>query len=657
MFQGSRILNFLFFIADWLYKKIGVSMAAFIFTGYEACCKYYEKSFFYRLFQGYGPGPVKNLVRKIKKRVILKCENGVVINRVKKTVNCILSVNLGTVGVFFISLGVYSSLMYLLKIFILKMPETLMIDLIVGCALTVFSVLLIIFGRQLSLYDAFYGSIILNAILFKFLGFPERREKTIKDPENTGNININGNEDEDEDEAFDYDYNIKKINIICFTVGMILGILTYFMPPLNICLGMAAVIVFYVILSYPEAGFIAFLFIVPFLPPGNLVVTGVGPCILISACYFLKLIRGKRAFSFEIFDLFVLMFGMLIFFSGAVSVSKTGSIRPALVYLCFTLFYFTAVNMIRSKEMIKRSVATLMFSGFLVAVYGVIQNYTGVGNKTWQDSDMFSSIAGRVVSTLENPNVLAEYLILIIPFGIVSLFLAKQAKTRMPHIIYLIFTGLCLVFTWSRGSWLGFIISSAILFVLINRKAIAVYSGLLLLIPLAPAVLPETVVQRFTTIGNIADSSTSYRVSIWIASLNLIKDYIIQGIGVGIEPFKLVYPGYALAGIEGAPHSHSLYLQVCVESGIAGIAVLFCIIFFFAQYCFTAIKKANEKYVRLFISAGMCAAFGFLLNGFTDFVWYNYRVYLMFWLTVAITLAVCRFSLKYQNQNDETNIT
>ena len=518
-----------------------------------------------------------------------------------------------------------------------------MIDLIVGIALTGISVLLIIFGRQ-SLYDAIYNSYIGNNLLFKFLGFTERNTKSFENPEDPENTD------------FDYSHNLKKTNIICFFAGMLFGLLTYIVSPLNICVAIAGIVVFYVILCYPEAGFLAFLFIVPFLPPGGLVVTGVGPCILISLCYFLKLIRGKRTFSFEIFDLFVLMFSMLIFFSGAVSVSKMGSLRPALVYLCFTLFYFPAINMIRSKEMIKRSVAVLMFSGFLVAIYGVFQNYFGVGNQTWQDSDMFSDITGRVVSTLENPNVLAEYLILIIPFTIVSLFIAKQAKTRMPYVIYIIFTILCLVFTWSRGSWLGFIISSAILLIIINRKVIAGYVGGLILVPLAPLVLSETIIQRFTSIGNITDSSTSYRVSIWTASLNLIRRHLIEGIGVGVESFKLVYPGFALAGIEGAPHSHSLYLQVCVESGIAGLIVLVFIIFFFAQYCFTAIKKAGEKYVKLLIAAGMCAVFGFLLNGFTDYVWYNYRVYLMFWLTVAITVAVCRFSLKNQNQNDEINI-
>lgn len=636
IFKNSKILNFLFFIADWLYQKIGVSFAAFIFTGYENSRRYYEKSVFYRTFQGYEPSPLKTPVRKIKKSIIVKCENGVVIHRVKQTVEKILSANLSTIGIFFISLGFYSSIMYLIKVYVLKDPATMLLDLIVGIGLTAFSALLIIFGKQ-SLYESLYGSFICNALIFKFLRFPEKGDTR-------ENSRKNG------------DYSKKRTNIICFSAGMVLGIATYFIKtPVGslsaLCGAFAGAAVLYAVLCRPEAGFLLFLTAVPFLPPGGLVITGAGPCILISACYFLKLIRGKRTFDFEIFDLFVLMFCGMMFFGGASSVAKSGSLRRALMYVCFALIYFAAVNMIRSKEMIKRSVSALMFSGFAVSVYGIYQNYFGVSDRTWQDASMFANISGRVVSTLENPNVLAEYLILVIPFMIVSLFIAGSIKKSAPFMVCALFSVLCLVYTWSRGSWLGIIFALLILFIIINKKAIVAYLGMLLLVPFAPAVLPDSIIQRITTIGNIADSSTSYRVSIWQASLRMIKDHIAWGIGMGTEAFRLVYPEYSLAGIEGAPHSHNLYLQICVELGAGGLAIFLLAVFFFWQHCFTAIKKTNEKYIRLSAAGGLCAVTGFLLNGLTDYVWYNYRVYLMFWLVVSITTAVCRFGLKNSDES------
>ena len=627
IFKNSAILRFLFFAADRLYKKIGVSFAAFIFTSHEACQKYYEKSMFYNIFQGYGPGMIKNAAKNTKKSFILKCENSVLVNSVKKFADGVLSANLSTIGAFFAAFGFYSSLMYLLKVFILGKPETMLIDLIAGAALTAAAVLMLA-AKKYSFYEAIRGSVICDALFFKFLGFPEKQSRT----------------------ANNNNYNIKKANIICFFAGMALGVLTYFIDtPIGavaaLCCVIAGAAAFYAVLCCPEAGFLALLFIVPFLPPGNLVITGAAPCILVSGCFFLKLARGKRAFEFGIFDLFVLMFCALIFFGGAASVSKTGSVRPAMLYLCFALIYFTGANIIRSKEMIKRVVSAVMFSGFLVAVYGVVQNYFGLSDMIWQDADMFARISGRVVSTLENPNVLASYLILVIPFVIAALAGAKTMRKRAPFIICAAFTVMCLVYTWSRGSWLGFIFACLVLFIIINKKSMVVYLGVALLVPFAPAVLPETIIERFTSIGNVMDSSTSYRVSIWQGTVNMIKDHLLEGIGVGREPFKLVYPAYALSGIESAPHSHSLYLQICAESGLIGLVIFACVIFFFLQLCFTAIKS-GEPGLKLTASAGMCAAAGFMLNGFTDYVWYNYRVYLMFWLIISITVAVCRFSLK-----------
>ena len=631
IFKNSRILRFLFFVADWLYKKIGVSLAAFVFTGYEAAQKYYEGSFFYRLFQGYEPSPVKTPVRKLKKAIMVKCENGVAIRGVKKAVDAVLSADLRTIGTFFVALGFYSSLMYLIRVYVFIDPDTMLLDLFVGIGLVVISSLFIIFGKG-SLYGFLHGSFYCNALFFRFLRFPERNERG-------GDVQKTPVR------------NPKVKSIVCFSVGMALGIMTYFIKtPVGslsaLCLVFAGAAAVYAVLCCPEAGFLLFLVAVPFLPPGGLVITGGGPCVLISLCYFLKLIRGKRTFEFEIFDLFVLMFGGVMFFGGAISVSKGGSLRPALMYVCFTLIYFAAVNMIRSREMIKRSVYALMFSGFVVSAYGVYQNYFGITAQIWQDSSMFADISGRVVSTLENPNVLAEYLILVIPFMIVSAILAGSIKKGAPFAVCTLFSAMCLLYTWSRGSWLGIIFALLILFVVINRKAIVVYLGMLLLLPFAPFVLPNAIVQRITTIGNIADSSTSYRVSIWHASLDMIRDYMVSGIGVGQEAFRLVYPEYSLAGIESAPHSHNLYLQIGIGLGLVGLLVFLLVVFFFVQQCFTAIKQSEEKYVKLLAAGGLCAVAGFLLNGLTDYVWYNYRVYLMFWLVISITVAVCRFGRK-----------
>ena len=41
-------------------------------------------------------------------------------------------------------------------------------------------------------------------------------------------------------------------------------------------------------------------------------------------------------------------------------------------------------------------------------------------------------------------------------------------------------------------------------------------------------------------------------------------------------------------------------------------------------------------------AAGMCGIMSMLIQGFTDYVWYNYRIFLMFWMVIGFTVAIGR---------------
>ena len=53
----------------------------------------------------------------------------------------------------------------------------------------------------------------------------------------------------------------------------------------------------------------------------------------------------------------------------------------------------------------------------------------------------------------------------------------------------------------------------------------------------------------------------------------MLEDIGLYGIGIGEGAFAKLYPVYALSGIEAAPHSHNLYLQIAVETGFFSLFV------------------------------------------------------------------------------------
>ena len=118
------------------------------------------------------------------------------------------------------------------------------------------------------------------------------------------------------------------------------------------------------------------------------------------------------------------------------------------------------------------------------------------------------------------------------------LFTEKKWILKLPLIAMFGITALALVLTFSRGCYLGILLSMMMLLLFIDKRFVILgIVGLILL----PFVVPTTILDRFLSIGNVADSSTSYRVYIWLGTAAMLKDYFFTGIGLGVTSFNILF--------------------------------------------------------------------------------------------------------------------
>ena len=149
-----------------------------------------------------------------------------------------------------------------------------------------------------------------------------------------------------------------------------------------------------------------------------------------------------------------------------------------------------------------------------------------------------------------------------------------------------------------------------------------------------PSVLPASILERLTSIGNMEDSSTAYRVSVWVASMRMAQDYWMSGIGIGASAFEKIYPAYALNGAGFALHAHNFYIEWVVEMGVLGLLTFFALIL--TAYKQIAIVREKKSLIR-FVTLAMAGAFlGYLFQGMAENLWYNYRMVLLFWIYLGI---------------------
>ena len=356
----------------------------------------------------------------------------------------------------------------------------------------------------------------------------------------------------------------------------------------------------------------------------------------------LRFVRDRRReLTFSPVNKYVMLYAVVYVVGTVASVTPRASLPVGLLTVFFTLFALVPLNSVSSRGQLERMVKLAVLGGALVSIYGVLQYIFRFGYQSdaWVDSNMFEAISFRVVATLENPNMLGQYLVLMIPLGGACLLNAKNRKERL---LWLGCCGLlcgCMLLTFSRGAWLALLCAGLVFAVMLNPK-------LLMLAPFALValyfVLPDTIIQRFTSIGNLSDHSTSYRVSIWLGSLRMLADYWLCGVGPGDAAFNTVYPVYSYDEIV-TPHSHNLLLQITTDAGICAL-ILFCVILicYFRWLCAAMHREKGGK-GRLLHIAFLSGIVGFMVQAMTDFSFYNYRVMFLFWAYLSMGMAAARW--------------
>ena len=335
--------------------------------------------------------------------------------------------------------------------------------------------------------------------------------------------------------------------------------------------------------------------------------------------------------------------GALIFFMvvyglcALTSADIKSSIQVAALLLSFMVFYFIVINSVETENQIKGLIAIFAIVGLAIACLGIYQYVFGgsFSSKSFVDKKLFEDIQTRVSGTFDNPNVMGEYLLLVIPIAMSYFFNSKGFRKKIFALGCIGVMCVSLALTYSRGCYLGLIACVGIYLLLINIRFILLFLAGIVAVPF---VLPKSIINRFTSIGNTNDTSTSYRISIWKGAIDMFKDYWYRPIGQGTTAFNSVYPFYSLSGV-GAEHTHNLFLQVAVETGALGIISFLFLIFRFFQCILSAIKNITDKVNKVYLISFVSGFAGFIIQSMFDNTWYNNRIVLVFWAYIA--LGVC----------------
>ncbi|MBW4552691.1 MAG: IctB family putative bicarbonate transporter [Aphanocapsa sp. GSE-SYN-MK-11-07L] len=317
----------------------------------------------------------------------------------------------------------------------------------------------------------------------------------------------------------------------------------------------------------------------------------------------------------------------------------------------YLLFFALVERVVRSPRWRSWLITVYLHVALVVSLYGLRQWLFGADAlATWTDPESSLANTTRVYSYLDNPNLLAGYLLPAIPFSLAALFAWRGWLPKLLAGLMLVMNTLCLILTFSRGGWLGlvmalFAMALLLLFWLLPHLPTAwrtwafpvLLGGLGGILLLAILFVPP-VRDRVTSIfADRKDSSNNFRINVWAAVHEMIRDRPILGIGPGNTAFNQIYPLFQRPGFT-ALGAYSVYLELLVETGFVGFSAFLWLILVTLQRGWQQLKNLRDQGSRetFWLIAAISILLGMMTHGAVDTVWYRPEVATLWWLAMAI---------------------
>jgi O-antigen ligase len=424
-----------------------------------------------------------------------------------------------------------------------------------------------------------------------------------------------------------------------------LGLCTFFIDAMVIINIVILLLTISLCMSFPELGILTLLASIPFATvlahPNTFLVS----LVIFTICGFVfKFIRGKRVMRFEFIDVFVLALGLLLIFGGVFNASESSMLKPADIYFAFLCIYFLIVNMYIRKPGIYRGVKVLLVTGFLLGFVGIIDFVLtlGIFKFSWLQSAPALYVIGRIGAMVGDFNALGVFLVMIYPIALAQMLVTRNRFYKLLYFISVVTIVVSATMTLERTVCIGLIVATVTFMLIYNFRSIWLVLGGAGAVWASFALLPANITAPIKDIFVISSEEAAHKLNVWTRVGDMISDNFFTGIGVGEGAFKKVF--YQSVLEDGTVvNAGNLFLQILVELGIIGLIVFCLLLFAFAQKCFINTKSKNKKSrSRTLICAGYASIVSGCVMGLNEYVWINYRTFLIFWIVLALTVAVTK---------------
>lgn len=237
------------------------------------------------------------------------------------------------------------------------------------------------------------------------------------------------------------------------------------------------------------------------------------------------------------------------------------------------------------------------------------------------------SLGTRAAATFPNPNLFAQFLLMAIPFVAAYGFTGQRSASKILSRVSLLLGVVGITVTFSRGAYLALGAIAVVMCIANIRRLIPILIVAFSMVLL----LPSTVFDRLTSMGDASDVAIIERFEVWGITMLEFLERPLFGHGLGIETMRVALSSLGFA----APHAHNLFLEFLVEGGILGLTLLLLLLWKLFRTGFELIIHAHRT--RMFGAAVIAFCGGLCVAGMVDFALFAPKTIGMFFFALALT--------------------
>ncbi|MCF0147254.1 MAG: O-antigen ligase family protein [Clostridium sp.] len=277
-------------------------------------------------------------------------------------------------------------------------------------------------------------------------------------------------------------------------------------------------------------------------------------------------------------------------------VTLTNSIRFSMY-----LFIFYIISYKLKKSSINNVIIVFLSSSIVISLITIFQVISTkiMGNNVDMDH--------RIASTLENPNNLGAYSIIVLFIFINYLIKVKNKKMKIISSIATLLLLFNIIVSQSRNALLALILGIFIFAILYNKRFL-LYS---IFVPIILFIIPQTRGRLFAVLDMTQNDS---RLKIWKLTEIMINNKN-RLFGLGYENYSINYksyldsnPSYFVRESLLPLHPHNAILKFQVELGVFG-TILFILFIIFSLWSFYKLAKYKVNNNSIDLSLGLFVSF------------------------------------------------